>query len=91
MKIKNIESIIQEEFSSIQSTFIKEKRILGAMGAIEVYDKKHLEGFQNLAYKNGVWLRPIGNVVYLMPPYIIQENELRKILDIIKKWFNKKD
>lgn len=91
MKIKNIELIIQEEFSSIQSAFIKEKRILGAMGAIEVYDKKYLDGFQKLAYENGVWLRPIGNVVYLMPPYIIQENELRKTLDSIKKWFNKND
>jgi adenosylmethionine---8-amino-7-oxononanoate aminotransferase len=91
MKIKNIELIIEAEFSSIQSAFIKEKKILGAMGVIEVYDKKYLEGFQTLAYANGVWLRPIGNVVYLMPPYIIQENELRKILGIIKKWFNKND
>ena len=89
MKIKNIELIIQEEFSSIQSTSIKEKRILGAMGAIELHDKKHLEGFQKFAYNKGVWLRPIGNVIYLMPPYIIPENELLKIIDVFRKWINK--
>lgn len=89
MKIKNIELIIQGEFSSIQSASIKEKRVLGAIGAIEVEDKKQLHGFQQFAYDSGIWLRPIGNVVYLMPPYIIQENELRKILDVLIKWFNK--
>ena len=89
LKIKNIESIIQEEFSLIQSSSIKEKRILGAMGAIEVHDKKYLHGFQKFAYDNGVWLRPIGNTAYLMPAYVVQENELRKILNVLKIWFNK--
>lgn len=89
IKIKNIESIIQDEFNFIQSSCVKEKRILGAMGAIEVSDKKHLDGFKKFAYDEGVWLRPIGNVVYLMPSYIIQEEELRKILDVVKSWFNK--
>lgn len=90
IKIKNIEKIIQEEFSSIRSPWIKEKRILGAMGAIELHDKKKLDGFQEFAYANGVWMRPIGKVVYLMPPYIISASELLKILNILKKWFNKK-
>lgn len=89
MKIKSIELIIQEEFSSIQSISVKEKRILGAMGAIELHDKKQLEGFQKFAYKNGVWLRPIGNVIYLMPPYIITEKELLKILNVFRKWLTK--
>lgn len=40
MKIKNIESIIIEEISYIQSSYVKEKGVLGAIGAIEVEDKK---------------------------------------------------
>lgn len=88
-KIKYIETIITEEFSTISSTCIKDKRVLGAIGAIEVFDKKHLEGFNEFATLQGVWLRPIDNVVYLMPPYIIQENELRKLITGIKKWFEK--
>lgn len=88
MKIKNIELIIQDEFSSIQSTSVKEKKVLGAMGAIEFHDKKYLEGFQTFAYNSGVWLRPIGNVIYLMPPYIIMEKELLKILNVFRKWIN---
>ncbi|HEY6977289.1 MAG TPA: hypothetical protein VH396_13425, partial [Chitinophagaceae bacterium] len=33
----------------------------------------------------GVYLRPLGNTVYIMPPYCITENELRRIYDVILK------
>jgi len=88
-KIRNIEKIIKEGFSSIQSPCIKDKRVLGAIAAIEVSDRKHLQGFREFAFQQGVWLRPIDKVVYLMPPYIIQEKELCKLIDTIKKWFEK--
>lgn len=86
-KIKKIESIIVEEFASITSELVKEKRVLGSIGAIEVCDGRHLEGLQTFAIENGVWLRPIGNVTYIMPPYIITECELRKVLGVLKNWF----
>jgi len=88
-KIRNIEEIIKEEFSCIQSPAIKHKRVLGAVGAIEVTDKKYLKGFCEFAVLNGVWLRPIDKVVYLMPPYIIHAKELRKLIAVIKTWFEK--
>ena len=86
-KILQIEDIIKSEFSKISSSFIKEKRIIGAIGAIELIDKKYVEGFQEFAIENNVWLRPIGNIIYLMPPYIIKKKELNKILTVIKNWF----
>ena len=85
-KIQEIESIIKAEFSKIKSPYIKEKKIIGAIGAIELVDKKHLLGFQKFALKNNVWLRPIGNIIYLMPPYIIKKSELKKILEVIQMW-----
>jgi len=88
-KIRNIEKIIKEGFLSIQSPCIKDKKVLGAIAAIEVSDRKHLQGFREFAFQQGVWLRPIDKVVYLMPPYIIQEKELHKLIDTIKKWFEK--
>lgn len=86
-KIQVIEELITLEFSKISSSFIKERRIIGAIGAIELYNKKHIEGFQEFALENNVWLRPIGNIIYLMPPYIIKKKELKKILKVIKNWF----
>jgi adenosylmethionine-8-amino-7-oxononanoate aminotransferase len=87
-KIQQIEAIITDEFSKISSSFIIEKRIIGAIGAIELNDKKYIDGFQEFALQNNVWLRPIGNIIYLMPPYIIKKKELKKILKVINNWFN---
>jgi adenosylmethionine-8-amino-7-oxononanoate aminotransferase len=33
---------------------------------------------------NGVFLRPLGNTIYISPPYVISERELQKIYDTIK-------
>jgi adenosylmethionine-8-amino-7-oxononanoate aminotransferase len=87
-KIQRIESIIKSEFSKIKSPYVKEKKIIGAIGAIELIDKKHLIGFQEFAMKKNVWLRPIGNIVYLMPPFIIKKKELKKILEVIQIWIS---
>jgi adenosylmethionine-8-amino-7-oxononanoate aminotransferase len=38
----------------------------------------------DLAIKNGVYLRPLGNTVYLMPPYCITKQELEKTYDVIR-------
>jgi adenosylmethionine-8-amino-7-oxononanoate aminotransferase len=88
-KIANIERVIFEQFEGIQSDFIREKRVLGAIGVIEMKDAASLTGFNKFCHDNGVWLRPIGNIVYLMPPYIISDAELIKILHVIREWVDK--
>jgi adenosylmethionine-8-amino-7-oxononanoate aminotransferase len=88
-KIANIERIILEQFEGIQSDFIKEKRVLGAIGVIEMKDAESLIDFNKFCQDNGIWLRPIGNILYLMPPYIISDAELATILQVIREWINK--
>jgi len=85
-KIANIESVINQQFELITSDFIKEKRVLGAIGVLEMKDAQSLVGFNKFCQERGVWLRPIGNILYLMPPYIISEKELLTILYAIKEW-----
>jgi len=68
---------------------VKETRVLGAIGVIEVYDPKDVEGIQEFAAERGVWLRPFGNIIYAMPPYIISQNELSQIMDVMVSWFHK--
>lgn len=88
-KINNIENTIKQFFETIQSEEILDKRVLGAVGIIEVKNEKSVIGFKEFALKNQVFIRPIGKMVYLMPSYRIKKKELVKILVVMKRWFEK--
>ena len=66
---------------------IKEVRIMGGCVCVEVYDSKTLNGYQQFAYERGVFSRPFLNYLYAMVPYVIGEEELRKVLGTMKEWF----
>ncbi|PWV46617.1 adenosylmethionine--8-amino-7-oxononanoate transaminase [Chitinophaga sp. S165] len=85
-KIARIQTIIREQFDTFSSPAIVAKRTIGAIGALEMKDAACLSGFKEFSQQKGIWLRPIGNVLYLMPPYIISEKELLTILQVMKEW-----
>ena len=86
-KIKKIEAIMKREMNGFTNPRIKEVRIMGGCVCIEVYDSAVVEGFQDFAYRRGVFSRPFLKYIYAMVPYIIQEKELVQILDTMKAWF----
>lgn len=55
---------------------VKEVRVLGAIGVVEMHAPVDVPAFCAAAVDAGVWLRPFGRLVYLMPPYIINADEL---------------
>ena len=90
-------SWISEEnrrFSDILSTLnnrilIKNIRVLGTIIAFEIdkgkdeYLNEVATGFTQKALDMGVYIRPLGNTVYIMPPYCITKEELTKVYDTI--------
>ena len=72
-KIKKIEAIMKGEMNGFTNPRIKEVRIMGGCVCIEVYDSTVIEGFQDFAYRRGVFSRPFLKYIYAMVPYIIQE------------------
>ena len=44
-------------------------------------------GYQQFAYERGVFSRPFLHYMYAMVPYVITEEELRKVLTVMKEWF----
>jgi adenosylmethionine---8-amino-7-oxononanoate aminotransferase len=58
---------------------VADVRVLGAVGVVELTQKADLAVLQSQLMAQGVWLRPFGNTLYLMPPFIISENELRQL------------
>ncbi|MBE9586015.1 adenosylmethionine--8-amino-7-oxononanoate transaminase [Mucilaginibacter sp. JRF] len=87
--IEQINNIIEQEFSTINSPLTAGKRTIGAIGVIEFKDADTLNGFKLFAMDEGVWLRPIGKVLYLMPPYIIKPDELVSIINVMRKWIDR--
>jgi len=74
-----------------RSDLVKEVRLQGTIIAIELNtteDTSYFNSIKKEAYKfylnNGVLLRPLGNVVYIMPPYCITKEELNKVYEVIK-------
>ena len=76
--------------------YIGEYRQIGMIGALEfVKDRDSKELFPSeeragyeiykIALKKGALLRPLGNVIYFMPPYIITKEEIDKMLEICKE------
>lgn len=89
-KIARINEVICEEFESLHSPLVLEKRVLGAIGVVQLADTEVLDGFKAYAADQGVWLRPIANVLYLMPPYIIEDRELRQLVRVMRDWLTRK-
>ena len=88
-KIRRIEEITHREMDSFSDSRIKEIRILGGCICIEVYEPDTIKGYQQFAYNRGVFSRPFLNYLYAMVPYVIEENELVKVLQTMKDWFSK--
>ena len=83
IKSTNLSNMLKK-FKTLEN--VKEVRQRGMIGAVELqgYDPKKRVGLEIYKYslKNGVLLRPLGNVVYFMPPYIMSQKELQKVTDV---------
>ena len=88
-KIARIEAISKREMLGFADPRIKEVRVMGGCTCVEVYDEADLEGFQQFAYERGVFSRPFLKYMYSMVPYVIQEDELVRIFDVMKEWFRR--
>ena len=70
---------------------VKSTRGLGAIGVIELNDNVDVAEAQKHFVENGIWLRPFRNLIYMMPPYIMENEDLDKIFDIIYSLLKKNE
>jgi len=58
---------------------VKDVRVLGAIGVVELDRAVDMHTISNEFVKRGVWIRPFNSLVYIMPPYLINPEELTKL------------
>ncbi|HFD86406.1 MAG TPA: aminotransferase class III-fold pyridoxal phosphate-dependent enzyme, partial [Gammaproteobacteria bacterium] len=58
---------------------VHDVRVIGSIGVVELNGMELPPGLQQKLVNEGVWLRPFRNLVYMIPPYVISEEQLSKL------------
>ena len=88
-RIHEIESILRQHLSSLRdSAAVADVRVLGAIGVVEMREEVDMARWQAAFVEHGVWVRPFGKLVYLMPPYVIKDHELLALIEGMKAVIN---
>lgn len=85
--------MIEEQFSKqlpplTKHELVKDVRWLGAIGVVETHRPVNMENIQALFVEHGVWIRPFGKLIYMMPPYISQPEHIEALIHAIDSALN---
>lgn len=82
--VARIEAQMRRELEPCRSLpGVVDVRVMGAIAAIQLADLSDKEALKARFLDEGVWLRPFGDIVYLTPPFIIPEEDLRRLTGAI--------
>ena len=83
-RVLAIEAQLKKELAQCTNLdIVKEIRVLGAIGVVELNRDVDLEWMTKKFIDKGIWIRPFLNLVYIMPPYITSSEELTQITEAI--------
>lgn len=85
-RITRIEHQLNAELADCrQLPAVKDVRVLGAIGVVELHEPVDMHRMPQVFVEHGTWVRPFGRLVYVMPPYIINERDLRTLTHAITR------
>ena len=73
----NMQTLMEQQLAPATNLKgVADVRCLGAVAVIELETGVDMPTFQTLLIEHGIWVRPFGKLVYIMPPYVITDDEL---------------
>ncbi|MBT0015105.1 adenosylmethionine--8-amino-7-oxononanoate transaminase [Vibrio alginolyticus] len=89
---QQIETLFSELLPKLEEyELVKNTRWLGAIGVVETYRPVNMETIQALFVEHGVWIRPFGKLIYMMPPFISKPEDIEKLVNAIDAALQRKD
>ncbi|RKF20423.1 adenosylmethionine--8-amino-7-oxononanoate transaminase [Alginatibacterium sediminis] len=83
-RVENIAHQLQLGLAPIgQLEQVKETRLLGAIGVVECHEAVDMQQIQAFFVEHGVWIRPFGKLVYLMPAYVMNDADIATLCAVI--------
>ncbi|WP_371189532.1 adenosylmethionine--8-amino-7-oxononanoate transaminase [Thalassotalea maritima] len=91
-KVQQIEAQLKLQLTPLANhRHVEDVRVLGAIGVVEAKRPVNMALIQRRFIERGVWIRPFGKLIYIMPPFIISESELSCVTKAINDVVNMDD
>ncbi|GAK84386.1 adenosylmethionine-8-amino-7-oxononanoate aminotransferase [Vibrio ponticus] len=86
--------MIEQQFARLlpliqEHPLVADVRWLGGIGVVETHKAVNMAKIQAHFVEQGVWIRPFGKLIYMMPPYISQAQHIKKLVAAIESALNK--
>ncbi|ARV72285.1 adenosylmethionine--8-amino-7-oxononanoate transaminase [Vibrio campbellii] len=92
LQTQHIETLFSELLPKLEKyDLVKNTRWLGAIGVVETHRPVNMETIQALFVEHGVWIRPFGKLIYMMPPFISKPEDIEKLVNAIDAALQRQD
>ncbi|ARR44889.1 adenosylmethionine--8-amino-7-oxononanoate transaminase [Vibrio campbellii] len=92
LQTQQIETLFSELLPKLEKyDLVKNTRWLGAIGVVETHRPVNMETIQALFVEHGVWIRPFGKLIYMMPPFISKPEDIEKLVNAIDAALQRQD